>query len=363
MNKNIEVLPRKIPGRVFPGQSKYIFAKFSKKYAEVLIVHKGLSKQNSGRYGSKKGWFECAGIDLKKNYGVYLMVLPALIYYIIFCYGPMYGSIIAFKNYSPRLGILHSPWVGFKHFQSFLSSPYFFRILGNTIKISLSVLIFGFPAPIILALLINELKSKRFAKVTQTITYLPHFISLVVVCGMIKSFTMNNGFINNFLVMITGGVWKPVTLLNESKYFLPIYVISAIWQEVGWDSIIYLSALSGIDQELYEAATIDGAGRLRQTFAVTIPGILPMIVIMLILAISSLLNVGYEKIILLYNDATRDVADVISTFVYRRGLLAEGGSNQWSYSSAIGLFNSVINFALIIITNRISKKLTETSLW
>lgn len=326
-------------------------------------MHKDLNKNSSVRTASNAGWFERAGIDIRKNFGIYLMVIPALVYYIIFCYGPMYGSIIAFKDYSPRLGILGSHWVGFKHFQSFLSSPYFFRILGNTVKISLSVLVFGFPAPVILALLINELTNKRFAKITQTITYLPHFISLVVVCGMIKSFTVNSGFINDFLVMITGGTWKRVTLLNESKYFLPIYVISAIWQEIGWDSIIYLSALSSIDQELYEAATIDGAGRLRQTFTVTIPGILPMLIIMLILAISNLLNVGYEKIILLYNDATRDVADVISTFVYRRGLLAEGGSNQWSYSSAIGLFNSVINFVLIIFTNKISKKLTETSLW
>lgn len=301
--------------------------------------------------------------DMRRNWGIYLMVVPALVYYIIFSYAPMYGAIIAFKDYSPRLGILGSPWVGLKHFESFLTSPYFFRILKNTVRISVNILVFGFPAPIILALLINELTSKKFAKVTQTVTYLPHFISLVVVCGMIKSFTLNTGFINKLLVILSGGSWMPKTLLNESKYFLPVYVISAIWQEIGWDSIIYLSALTSIDRELYEAAAIDGAGRLRQTFHVTLPGILPMIVIMLILATSNLLNVGYEKIILLYNDSTRDVADVISTFVYRRGLLAEGGSNQWSYSTAVGLFNSVINFALILFTNRLSKRLTETSLW
>ena len=301
--------------------------------------------------------------DLRKNKAVYIMLIPAIVYYLIFCYGPMYGAIIAFKDYSPKLGILGSHWAGVKHFKSFLTSPYFFRILKNTLNISLQTLIFGFPAPIILALLINEIGSKRFAKLSQTVTYLPHFNSLVVVCGMIKSFTMNNGFINDILVTLTGGHWQPVSMLNEPKYFVPIYVITNIWQEVGWGSIIYLSALAGIDQELYEAATIDGAGRWRQTLNVTLPGILPMVVIMLILRIGGLLNVGYEKIILLYNEATRETADVISTFVYRRGLLAEGGSNQWSYSTAVGLFNSVINFVLIICANRISRRLTDTSLW
>ncbi len=301
--------------------------------------------------------------DLRKNKAVYIMLIPAIVYYLIFCYGPMYGAIIAFKDYSPKLGILGSHWAGVKHFKSFLTSPYFFRILKNTLNISLQTLIFGFPAPIILALLINEIGSKRFAKLSQTVTYLPHFISLVVVCGMIKSFTMNNGFINDILVTLTGGHWQPVSMLNEPKYFVSIYVITNIWQEVGWGSIIYLSALAGIDQELYEAATIDGAGRWRQTLNVTLPGILPMVVIMLILRIGGLLNVGYEKIILLYNEATRETADVISTFVYRRGLLAEGGSNQWSYSTAVGLFNSVINFVLIICANRISRRLTDTSLW
>ncbi len=304
--------------------------------------------------------------DLFKNRTLYLMLLPALIYYILFCYGPMYGAIIAFKDYSPVLGILKSPWTaefGMKHFISFFTGPYFFRLLKNTLTIGLSTLIFGFPAPIILALLINELKNKHFVKITQTITYLPHFVSLVVVCGMISKFTIDTGFINTLLHTLTGGAWTPVSMLNEPKYFVPIYVISDIWQEVGWGSIIYLSALAGIDQELYEAAVIDGAGRWRQTLHVTIPGILPMVVIMLILRIGSVLGVGYEKIILLYNSATYKTADVISTFVYRRGIAAEGGGNQWSFSTAVGLFNSVVNFILIVCANRISRKLTDTSLW
>lgn len=323
----------------------------------MKIVRKGKERT------LKNGFRHRAAIDLKKNRELYLMLIPAILFYLVFCYGPMYGAIIAFKDYSPRLGILGSEWVGFKHFESFFTGPYFFRILKNTLVISISSLVCGFPAPIILALLINELTKKRFAKFVQTITYLPHFISLVVLCGMIKSFTLNTGFINNLLVMITGGAWEPRTFLNEPQYFVPIYVISNIWQQVGWGSIIYLSALTSIDQELYEAAMIDGAGRWRQTWHVTLPGILPVIVIQLILNIGGLLGVGYEKIILLYNESTRETADVISTFVYRRGLLAEGGANQWSYSTAVGLFNSVINFLLIIMANRISGWLTDTSLW
>ena len=304
--------------------------------------------------------------DLSKHRTLYLMLIPSLVFYIVFCYVPMYGAIIAFKDYSPMLGILKSPWAasfGMKHFISFFTGPYFLRLFKNTLVIGLSTLIFGFPAPIILALLINELKNKRFVKVTQTITYLPHFVSMVVVCGMISNFTVDTGFINRLLSVISGGAWKPVSMLNDPKYFVPIYVISDIWQGVGWGSIIYLSALAGIDQQLYEAAVIDGAGRWRQTLHVTIPGILPMIVIMLVLRVGSLLSVGYEKIILLYNSATYETADVISTFVYRRGLAAEGGGNQWSFSTAVGLFNSVINFMLIVCANKISNKLTDTGLW
>lgn len=322
---------------------------------KVAESKKSVDKRNT--------FFERSRRDLAKNKSLYIMLIPVILFYIIFCYGPMYGAIIAFKDYSPKLGIIGSRWAGLKHFESFLTSPYFFRILKNTVYISLSTLVFGFPAPIILALLINEINSKRFAKITQTITYLPHFISLVVVCGMIRTFTMDSGFINDIMVKLSGGIWQPTTLLNKPEYFVPLYVVTDIWQGVGWGSIIYLSALSGIDSELYQAATIDGAGRWRQTIHVTIPGIMPMVVIMLILRVGGLLNVGYEKIILLYNESVRETADVISTFVYRRGLLAEGGSNQWSYSTAVGLFNSVINFILIISANKFSRRLTDTSLW
>lgn len=300
--------------------------------------------------------------DFRQNWTLYLLVLPVLAYYIIFYYWPMYGTLIAFKEYRPKLGVLGSEWADpwFKHFQNFISMPYFWRLLRNTLTISVSSLVFGFPAPILLALLINELKSKMFTKITQTITYLPHFISMVVICGMIKTFTARDGFINDIIAMFGG---ERVTMLGNKDYFVPVYIISDIWQGVGWGSIIYLSALASIDQELYEAARIDGAGRLKQTWHITIPGILPTIVIMFILRIGGLLNVGYEKIILLYNPATYETADVISSFVYRRGLGGEGGANPWSFSTAVGLFNSVINFILVIAANKISRAVTETSLW
>lgn len=298
--------------------------------------------------------------DFRKNWGLYLMVLPVLIYYLIFCYAPMYGALIAFKDYKPRLGIIGSPWAApaFKHFISFFKGPYFYRLVRNTLKISLTSLFWGFPAPIILALMINELKSKWFTKVSQTITYLPHFISLVVICGMISTFTNKEGFINDIVALFGG---QRTTMLTKPEYFVPIYVISDIWQGIGWGSIIYLSALAGIDQELYEAATLDGAGRLRQTWHVTLPGILPTIIIMLILRLGGLMSVGYEKIILLENPLTYETAEVISSHVYQKGIV--GGVNQYSYATAVGLFNSAINCLLVVAANKLSRSLTETSLW
>lgn len=290
------------------------------------------------------------------------MFIPILAYYIIFCYAPMYGAIIAFKDYRANLGIMGSPWANpfYKHFETFLTMPYFKRILRNTLTISINSIIWGFPAPILLALLMNELKSKAFTKITQTITYMPYFISLVVVCGLVMTFTDRNGLINDIIALFGG---ERVTMLSQPGYFVPVYVISDIWQNVGWNSIIYIAALAGIDQELYEAARIDGAGRLRQTWHITLPGILPTIVILLILRLGGLLNVGYEKILLLYNPLTYEKADVISTYVYRYGLGGEGGANPWSFSSAVGLFNSVINFVLVIAANKISKIASGTSLW
>lgn len=284
------------------------------------------------------------------------MLLPVIIYYLIFYYGPMYGAIIAFKDFKPALGIFGSKFAGFKHFENFFSSDSFWVLLGNTFRISFFNILFGFPAPILLALLINELRSQKFAKVVQNFTYIPHFISLVVICGMIKTFTQDTGVINYILGFFG---FKPKSLLNYPEYFTPIYVLSGIWQEMGWSSIIYLAALTGIDAQLYEAATIDGAGRLRQVINITIPSILPTIMIMLILKVGGILNVGFEKIILLYNDLTMSKADVISTYTYRKGLI----DLNWSFSSAVGLFNSVINFIFLTGTNFLSKRFNDIGLW
>lgn len=294
--------------------------------------------------------------DFKKNKELYFLVLPVLLFYIIFHYKPMYGAVIAFKEFVPKKGIMGSPWVGFAHFIEFFQSYYFWRIFGNTLIISLNSIVFGFPAPILLALLINELRGKWFSKTVQTITYLPHFISLVVICGMIKDFTADTGIIGSLMTFFTG---KQESLLNVPGYFVPIYIVSGVWQEFGWGSIIYLAALMGIDQEQYEAASIDGAGRWKQIIHVTIPGIMPTIMIMLILRLGNIINVGFEKIILLYNPVIYETADVISSFVYRKGLQ----EFNFSFSAAVGLFNSIINFVFLFTSNWISKKMNETSLW
>lgn len=293
---------------------------------------------------------------IRANKSLYLMILPVLLYYFLFCYKPMYGAVIAFKNFMPGRGIANSPWVGMQNFTDFFTSIYCFRVIKNTLVISLVSIIFGFPAPIILALLLNEIQNNAFKKTVQTITYMPHFISLVVVCGMILEFTSNTGFITYFLHYFG----FPLTnMMNHANYFVPVYVISDIWQGIGWGSIIYLAALTGIDPSLYEAAEIDGAGRWKQLLHVTLPGIMSTVVIMLILRMGGIMSVGYEKIILLYNPATYSTADVISSFTYRKGLQ----DFDWSYSTAVGLFNSAINFVFLVLTNWMSKKFTDSSLW
>jgi len=294
--------------------------------------------------------------DFNRNKGIYLLLVPVILYYLIFAYGPLYGALIAFKDFSPIKGVMGSPWVGFKHFIRFFSIPTFWTVLRNTLTISINHIIFSFPMPIIFALLMNELRSSKFAKVVQNATYLPHFISLVVTCGIVKDFVSDTGVVTTVLSYF--GV-PQVTLLNYPQYFVPIYIGSEIWSTMGWSSVIYLSALTAIDASLYEAAEIDGAGKWRQVLHITIPGILPTIVTMLILQIGKVMNVGYEKILLLSNDSILDVTEVISTYVYRVGLL----KHSYSYSTAVNIFNSVINLVLLNIANRISKKVSDVSLW
>lgn len=294
--------------------------------------------------------------QIKKNKMVYLMVLPVILYYILFHYKPMYGIIIAFQNYSPRKGVFGSEWVGLQHFKDFFGGYYFLRLLRNTLKLSFATLLIGFPIPIILALLINELRSKKFSKAVQTITYMPHFVSMVVLCSMVRQFVGTNGFITHFFTLFG---YDGANMLSKGELWIPLYVISNIWQGAGWGSIVYLAALTGIDSELYDAARVDGANRWKQTVHVTFPSILPTIIIMLIMRVGQIMGVGYEKTILLYNEGIYEVADIISTYVYRMGLI----SREFSFSTAVGLFNSVVNFILVILANQISKKTTETSLW
>lgn len=290
--------------------------------------------------------------DMARNWTAYLLVLPVIAYFIIFHYKPMYGVIIAFKKFSIRKGIMGSAWIGFKHFEDFFSSYYFWRLLRNTLSISVYSLIFAFPVPIVFALLLNEVQNTKYKKTIQTISYMPHFISLVVICSLVRLFTAHNGLLVSFFAMF--GYDARYDMLNHANLFAPIYIGSGIWQNTGWDCIIYLSALAGIDSELYEAARIDGANRWKQTLHVTLPGIMGTVVLLLILRIGSLMSVGYEKIILLYNEGIYETADVISSYVYRRGLI-EG---DYSYSTAIGLFNSVINVILVVSANTISSRVS-----
>jgi len=294
--------------------------------------------------------------DLKVNYAVYLMAIPVIAYFIIFHYIPMGGVLMAFQDYSIKKGILGSKWVGFQHFQTFFSSVYFWRLLRNTLLISFYGLLFSFPLPIIFALCLNEVRNKHFKKTIQTISYLPYFISLVVVVAILKDFTKADGVITQ-LVEALGG--EGGALIANPKWFRTLYIGSNLWQHLGYNSIIFISALSQIDPELYEAARIDGAGRWKQTLYITLPGIASTIVIMLILRLGQIMNVGYEKVILMYSPATYETADVISSYVYRVGIV----DSNYSYSTAVNLFNSVVNFIVIYIANWTSRKFGETSLW
>jgi putative aldouronate transport system permease protein len=294
--------------------------------------------------------------DFQQNKYKYLLILPVLAYFVIFAYKPIYGLLIAFQDFRPNLGMARSKWVGFRHFVNFFNDPYFFRLIRNTLSISLLSITFGFPAPIILALLLNEIKNVVFKRTVQTITYMPYFISMVVVSSLIRNYTTNSGIFSQIAVFF-GGAGK--NYLMYPQYFYPIYVISDIWQHIGWNSIIYLAALAAIDQEQYEAAIIDGAGRFRRMFSITLPNLLPTIMVLFILRMGGVLNVGFEKIILLYNQNIYEVADVISTYVYRRGIQ----NAAFSFATAVGLFNSLVNVCFLVAANSLSRKFTESSLF
>ena len=295
--------------------------------------------------------------EMNRYWDLYLLLVPVVLYFIIFIFWPMYGVQIAFKDFSPSKGIFDSPWVGFKHFLRFFNSFNFWDILRNTITISFYQLIAGFPIPILLALVLNEMRNAKFKKLLQTVTYAPHFLSTVVLVGMLTAFlNPSTGLVNRVIEMLGG---EAINFMAEESWFSSLYVWSGVWQNAGWGTIIYMASLSSIDVQLYEAATIDGASRFKKLLHVTLPSIVPTAVTMLILDCGRIMNIGFEKAFLMQNDLNINRSEVISTYVYQVGITQA----QYSYSTAVDLFNAVINVILLLVVNKISKKLTQTSLW
>ncbi|MFD0868084.1 sn-glycerol-3-phosphate transport system permease protein ugpA [Chlamydia abortus] len=295
--------------------------------------------------------------SFRQYWDLYLLITPVLIYFIIFHYLPIYGVQIAFKDFIATKGIWGSPWVGFKHFERFFDSYFFWRLIKNTLGISLYELLVGFPVPILLALMINEVRFKFYKRFVQTVTYAPHFLSTVVLVGIVVMFlSPQNGVINQIIKLFGG---EPIAFMTDPAWFKTVYVLSGVWQQMGWSSIIYLSALAGIDPQLHEAARVDGASRLRRIWHINLPGIMPTIVILLILNVGSIMGVGFEKVFLMQNSLNNESSDVISTYVYRSGILG----SQYSFSAAVGLFNSIVNFILLVLVNRAAKMMKQTSLW
>lgn len=291
------------------------------------------------------------------SWELYLLLAPAFVYFIIFSYVPMYGVVIAFKEFMPAKGIMGSKWVGMEQFKLFFNSYQFWPLIKNTILLNLYCLVFGFPLPILLALMLNEVKTGFYKKFVQTVTYAPHFISMVVIVSMMILFlSPETGIVNKFMQMFG---MPAEDYMGKPELFRSLYVLSGIWQETGWSSILFLAALAGIDYELHEAAIIDGANRLQRIWFINLPGILPTIIIVLIFTVSGMMNVGFEKVYLMQNALNLSVSEVISTYVYKRGIQ----NAQYSFSTAVGLFNSVINFLLLLGVNKLSKRFSEISLW
>lgn len=293
----------------------------------------------------------------KKGLILLTFMIPGLLFYLIFHYVPMYGTLIAFQDYNPFLGFAKSPWVGLKNFNEFFHSLYFWRLLKNTFLLSFENIIFSFPMPILFALMMYEVKHNRLRSAIQSLSYFPYFISIVVLCGLIRNFTSPSTGVINALIEVVGGT--PVDFMSDPGWFRPIYIISGIWQGMGWNSIIYYATLTSVDVSLYEAADIDGANRLHKIRYISLPALTPTIITLLLVNLGNMMNVGFEKVMLLYSPATYNTADIISTYVYRSGML----SLQYSYAAAVGLFNSLIGICLIVIFNLLARRFTSTSLW
>lgn len=293
----------------------------------------------------------------KQTRALYWFIVPGLLFYAIFKYYPIYGSQIAFRDYSPFLGFWKSEWVGMENFNRFFSSPDFWKIIKNTLVINLSNLIFSFPFPIILALMLNQLSNQRIKKFVQTVTYAPYFISIVVLVGML--YTMLSPYSGVINVLLKKMGMQAVFFMGKKDLYVPIYVLSGIWQTSGWSAVVYIAALSSVSEELHEAAIVDGAGRLKRIWHIDIPGILPTVMTMLILTAGQLLTIGFEKAYLMQNSINIDVSEVLSTYTYKRGLI----DGDFSYASAAELFQSAINFAILVAVNRLSRRLNDVSLW
>ncbi len=293
---------------------------------------------------------------MKKCWQLYVFLIPALLSLIIFSYAPMYGIILAFKDYNPLDGIWGSEWVGLEHFIRFFNSPYFVQLLKNTLIISIYGLIVGFPIPILLALGLNYVRNLKFKKTVQTVTYAPYFISTVVLVGILNIVFSDKGFINQFITM-TGH--ESILFMGIEKYWRHIYVWSGVWQSMGWSAIIYIAALAGVSPELHEAAIIDGASKLQRIRYIDLPAIMPTIVITLILNSGAIMSVGFEKAFLMQNPLNTGVSEIISTYIYKVGLI----SSEYGYSTAVGLFNSVVNCILLLTVNQVAKKMGQSSIW
>jgi putative aldouronate transport system permease protein len=294
--------------------------------------------------------------NYSRNKYIYLMLIPVVLYYVIFHYIPMGGAVIAFQDYKPALGMRRSQWVGLRNFIEFLGGPYAWRLIKNTLLLNIYKIIFGFPAPILLALFINEINHKVYKKAVQTISYMPHFISLVVICGLLQTFCRTDGIFNDLLNLFGQ---ERTNLLARAELFRTIFTASGIWQTIGWGSIIYLATLSGVDPNLYEAAAMDGANRIMRMLHVSFPSLIPVIVVQLIMRLGNILTQGFEKIILLYSPLIYDTSDVISSYVYRRGLI----QMDYSFGSAVGIFNSMVNLVILVLANHIAQKSIKESLW
>lgn len=313
--------------------------------------------QQHGATTASKGYWKTLGSDVRKDWDLYVALIPGILFLLLFKYTPMYGIIIAFKDFNIFDGLQASPWVGFKHFEKLFSSPGFIHAFQNTIIISLLKIVFLFPLPILIALLMNELKNMIFKRTIQTVVYLPHFLSWIIISGLFIDLLSTNGGIVNRMIVALGG--EPIKFFLDNSVFRSLLVFTAGWKEVGWNTIVYLAALASIDPQLYEAAKIDGAGKLKQAIHITLPGMVPIILLMLILRLGHMLEAGTEQILAMYNPIVYNVADVIGTFVYRIGL----GEQDYSFSTAVGLFESVVALTLIITGNFLSRKYLDRGIW